>query len=756
MTKRARKSAAQGAGSHAGGSKPSPTRMGGSHAGGSKPSPARTPETDARFPRLRLVLTVLLLLQALAAFLPGPWLWGINHLAYAPLALRLMVPALGLAVLWSPAAVALGRWMTRSLAPALPGNRWVAYVLAPLAGGVCFWVCRTSVPYLGDGWFLGELVAKGHAFHGFDWLAYYLHAKLFQVLSLQGEGHAFRLFAVVSVIAGVLYLVVIAWGARRLGRDASERVLLYALLLVFAPIQMLFGYVECYGLLLVAMTLFLLRLAVAYREGGSLFAPAVALGAGLFFHLNALFLSPVLLLAVFRPPADAARPGWRRLCDVGLPLLIAVGLAVGVHLLEGYNWAWFEHDFIQKREGRTLLMPLIGEPGLVSVTHIKDLVNLLLLLAPVALAMLAVGARRNSAPGPSGDGTASRAEHADCSEARLTHILLFGSAWIVLLMLTLDMVLGMPRDWDLLAAQAPVFVIAAYVVWTGRGRSGVDPGSLGAIAVVAGLLVLPWIWLNTDATRSLTRFGDVLDGQSAYAQAYGHEEIGKYHRKRGEDALAIAEYRRVIELFPTNPRFHALLAALLYNTGDKAGAFEAFRRTLEADPEYPLALEMMARLHAEGGEPDSAIGYARKLAGHPKESADAAELHGIVAERLDEPQEAIEAYKRAFMKDNRRIGVLERIGALGFFTGDLTSSEQAFRLVLERRPGDPAARQGLVLAIWGAVRGDPEQIHSPETRRRLEEALGLIEELEREGRADEMLLQWRREIGAALAEHPQR
>ena len=38
---------------------------------------------------LRMLLTTLFLLQAIAAFLTGPALWGIHHLAYTPLPVRL-------------------------------------------------------------------------------------------------------------------------------------------------------------------------------------------------------------------------------------------------------------------------------------------------------------------------------------------------------------------------------------------------------------------------------------------------------------------------------------------------------------------------------------------------------------------------------------------------------------------------------------------------------------------------------------------
>jgi tetratricopeptide (TPR) repeat protein len=690
--------------------------------------------------RMRLGLTALLVLQGVAAFLPGPLLWGLNHLAYAPLALRVVWPLAGLALVWTPLGERLGRFLSRSVGAGLLGRPFTAYMLAPLVGILLLWLARVRVYYLGDGWFLGELIARGHGFHGFDWIAYHLHARLLQWLGLQGEPAAYGVFATVSLIAGGLYLAAAAWGARGLARDPGARALIYALLVFFAPVQMFMGYVECYGLLLVATLVYLIALVRHARGEFTIAAPAAALGLALFLHLNALFLAPLLAVALLWPPSGKRASPRDVLAALGLPLA-GLALAVLVHLVAGYGRAWFVQDFIEGRRGRTLLMPLFGSPGLLSLAHAKDVINLLLLLCPVPLAMMVATGLRG-APGGAGSPR-------DGGTIRTAQLLLLGCLCVLALAIGLDMVLGMPRDWDLLAAQAPVFALAAVVLWVATAGPRPQARTVGMIAATAFVLAAPWFWLNAGAERALERFADVLEGQSAYAQAYAHEEIGKYYRKLGEMPRALAEYRRAVALFPSNPRFHALLGGMLYNTGDKDGALEAFQRALAADPEYPNALEMMARLHAERGENEAALEYARKLAKRSQESPDAAEVYGLVAERLELNSEAIEAYQRAFTKDQTRTRLLERIGALGFLSGNLPVSEQAFRLLLEREPQSVTGREGLVLAVWGPLRTDPARWGTPEGRRLMEECSRLLDSLEREHEGDEMTASWRREIEAA-------
>ncbi len=692
--------------------------------------PARLGGADAR---LRAALTVLLVLQVLAAFLPGPLLWGMNHLAYAPLPLRLLWPLAGLVVVWTPLGARLGRWLSEWVGRRLIGRPSAAFLVAPVVGGALLWLARARVPYLGDGWLLGELVARGHAFHGFDWIAFYLHAKLFHLLGLQGDPAAFALFGVMSTIAGACYLAAAAWAARGLAPDASSRALVYALLILFAPVQMFLGYVECYAFLLVALLIFLVALVRHARGELPLAAPAAAFGAALFFHLDALFLAPLLVAAVVWPPSGRRARARDLAAAAGLPLL-GLALAVAIHLAEGCNSQWFATEIFHRPSDRPMLMPLGGSPGLLSLVHVKDVVNLVLLLCPAPLALL----------------IAARPQFGDPAAARTARLLVLSSLWVLALAIGLNMVLGMPRDWDLLAAPSVVAVLAAALAWIPPARTEAAPRTLGTIAATACALALPWFWLNAGSERALARLADVIGGQSAYAQAYAHEEIGKHYRKIGDTKRAAEEYRRTISLYPRNARFHALLGALLYNAKDRAGSFEAFRQTLEVDPDYPQALEMMARLHAERGELETAIGYARRQAGRDEETPDAAELHGSVAEQLQQPVEAMSAYQRAYAKDPTRVHLLEKIGALGFLCEDFAASERAFRLMLQRQPRSPVARKGLVLALMAPLRREPSLSRTADGRRRLGEALALIEAIERDRQADELTGTWRREIEAAL------
>lgn len=721
---------------------PPPRRRGSGGVGG---APLGRASLDrSAFAALRLVLTGLLLLAALAGFVGRPHLWGINHFAYLPLLLRILLPLLGLACIWTAAGRWFGQLLRERVATLLFERRWVAYGVLPLLGIGALWLLRSRLHCYGDGWLLGELVARGAPFHGFDFVDYHLHARLFGLLGLSSESGAFGLFTVMSTIAGGFYLAGAAWASRSLSADPGGRILLYALLLLFAPIQMFMGYVECYSLLAVFMLLFVAALAAHYRGRLTATWPALAFGGGLAFHLDALFLAPLLVPLVLWPPENSRGGLGRRFGRVLIPILAVFAVAVLLLVLEGYNRTLFELDFFKMRAGQRLLVRLTGEHGLLGWRHWRDVLNLLLLLAPVPLAMILAGLRRAGA--------------ARCP--REIWVFAGGCLWLTLLLATIHMKLGVARDWDLFAAPAVIYVLTGYLTWLHLAGGRFPRQMIGMLVATAAILTLPWFWVNAGAERSLRRFEDAIGDQPDFARAYAHEEIGKHFRKQAEAETdeerkaelvdrALEEYCRTVEIFPSNPRFHGVRGALEFNSGDHAAAFESFRRVYEVDSTYPLGLEMLALLHAEREEWEEALPYSRKLAGNSREKPRSAAVHGLVAEQLGLDREAIDAYTRTLAKDQSRSDLLERIGGLGMRAGDHALAERAFRGVVRGQPTE-SARVGLVAAIWSALRGSPEQWQTADGRGRLEEAARIVEELIAEGRANRNIRQWGEEIQAAL------
>lgn len=718
---------------------------------------------------IQLAGSALLLLAVGATFLPAPLAWGAGHWAYAPAWVAALLAAAGLVTLWTPVGLRVGEHVLSAGRTLVLGPPLLAYAALPGVFAVLGWALRSRVHFLGDGWLLGELVSRELGYHGFDFVDYLVKARLFGALGLSTEADSFTLFAVISVAAGALYAMATAFVARRFEGDAGERVSLYLLLMGLPAVQLFFGYLECYSLLSVGMVLFLGATWLYYQARVPAWVPATAFGFGLFWHLDALFLGPLLLFLIAYPPAGAPLLG-RRLLQVAGPPLAALLLAAGVYALTGYRTEHFELDFLTGREGLRLFNRMSGAHGMLSWAHWRDVVNLLIFLGALPLTLAAAGwiARRirpATAAAPAEGAPAEGTQEPDAGVAgkavrpadaaleadrRAWVVFATGSLWFAFLAAALHMKLGIPRDWDLLAAQSPVLLLAALALWRRRAGSWGRPRVVAACAVLSLVWTAPWIGINAGNETAVARFRDLLEGQRRFARAYGHEEIGKYYRKMGAMERAFAEYERCTQIFPENARFHSVLGALQFQEGLKNASFESFRQCLEVDSTYATALEMMARLHAERSEFEKGIDYSRRLAGRPDESVAAASVHAFLAEQVGENQEAIEAYQRALRREPGNTRMILALARLYLLETMFPNAIGAYREVLEREPNSVEARSGLLAALWAPLRTQPGEWSKPENHARIQGAHRLMMELDVEGQLTPGLQSWREELGRAF------
>ncbi len=675
-----------------------------------------------------------------SVWLPPSWLWGLNHAIWLTRPVYLGLSVIALLAIWTPLGSRFGHWLSYWLDGVLLKRKPIAYGLVPLFGAAVFWLFREPTHMLGDGQTLAVMVAADRLYHGFDFMTYHLVAQMYQAFGGGGEPMAFRVFAGLGGFAGAGYLAAAAWSARRLAEAGAARILLYALLVFGAPIQLFMGYAEVYAPLSVALLVFLTFFILYYQGRCGLSAVSIALGAALFFHLNALFLTPLMAMALVRPPVGDGALWPRRLLSIVWPPLASVILVCLVFMASGYDLARFKVDF--GHTGSGILVPLSGSDGLFTGRHLKDTLNLLLLLAPVPLVLLLLNARR-------------RLESAD--QAALRNRLLVGTAWLGLLLTLVHMKLGTVRDWDLFAPHIALVVLAGwYVATTGREEGGISAGTTGRLVIVAFVLVIPWLAVNASAGRALNRLEAVGGDLAPYPQGLLHEQMAYYHQTTGEKEEVTRHYRRAGEVCPANPRFHAIYGTHVLNLGDTAEALVAYERSLVADSTYVYGLTMAVTVQVIQQDYAGVLPLARRLHRLQRQDVDVAEAHGIAAQRQGLMPEAIAAYRRTLALAPARLDLLERVGGLYFQLQDFGAAELVFRDLMELAPDQAKHTVGVADAVWQNYQQRPTQ-HSPvQNRSRLTEVVGLVERMIANGRQRSedvtALVAWRNQVQIQIDE----
>jgi Flp pilus assembly protein TadD len=539
-------------------------------------APARSAIVDAAGERaavaLWLTLAALVAGRAAMSFVPGTWLW--------PLGLhRFLAPAAGWG-LWLIAALALipplagraqpmlARWgdaIGRS--PALTTTAW-AVAAAALA-----WLMPDRVRFVGD--FLlrqgtVEIAERPGALFPqalpLDVILHYtLPLQLTTAHLMDANGAARLLGALEAALLGGLA----AAFARALELRGGGAFACAAVVMFGGYLGMFTGFSKAFAEMSVLVALAGVSAIAALRTGRGLLPLGLAVALGIVLHRSALGMYPALALVWGFWLARHGRGGaWKRpaaLIAMALPLLALAIMAPRVigTVMNTDTAVHFTPPTV-RAQGGVLSAALAG-------TRPWDLVSLLLMLSPLALAIPMLAGLLGRRPGRGG-------------EVLVLATLALPFAGV---MAFIHPAQGLFRDWDDFAATGVALsLIAAWLV--GETLRDTRRFAWLAVAVTLGVAVsaIQWLVVHTDTVRGLSR-----------VRAFVTEPPVRPPEQRGTtwDYLGIRSFRlerypeakeafaHAAETSPSPRILHewALAAAM---AGDDPTARDAYRRLLEKDP----------------------------------------------------------------------------------------------------------------------------------------------------------------------------
>jgi hypothetical protein len=452
----------------------------------------------------RLWGLILLTLHLAAASLPEASTWSLWPYTLLPGWLGWIL-ALLVAALILPA---VNQWVWSGLAwlwQIWPGKRrrqwW--FGLAAFLAGLLFWLARLRHLHWGDAEVLS--IGLSHADPNtrviYNWQApftVFIHQRLWQFVAHPLlEWPPEHVYAMISIICGMVFVYVLLTFLAQLGRNPLETAVLAGLVLTTGSMQLFFGYVENYTIVSLGL---LVTLFLAWRAlHGNIQPvwPVLALSLTNGFHPSTVFLWPGVLVLVGLC--------WKRkyvslsgglLQTVIPPLLVGGGVLAlmeqGGHGLSallsddrpgGGDGIWFVPLFETTTEWQHYTM--------FSVAHVLDWVNEHLLISPfglplIILALIAI--------------YQFRLIIFDRSTTDKDYGYFLGVTAAVYLLLTWvwNPDYGGRKDWDLFAPSAFVYTLLAgyLLVRVLPDRDKLKETSLFVIAV-SFLHTAAWIFINT-------------------------------------------------------------------------------------------------------------------------------------------------------------------------------------------------------------------------------------------------------------------
>ena len=534
--------------------------------------------------RLRQTVIALWLITLLAHALGyGPLtgtLWGAHFYAF----FSLPVFAAGLVFLLfaalpllpgNPVARHWHAWISRralDLRQMTIRSRLFLGAIIGLAGFAILWVFRVRHLLLGDSNVLVDNLPKGNEFHSREPLTMWLHQQTYdwiRTLQLFGETPPTEVArfstALESVLCGVAFIFVV-WKLTRelVPQPTGASISCTVLILTQGFVLLFFGYPENYTYQTLALCLYLL-FSVRFLKGScGVVEPTLALVLALGLHLSSLALLPsfAALLVVGWLDVNRRQATIRRFAVTSMlvgGLILLLQLRVDDFSVERLVGGILREAITGKGTGS-------GWSYALSDRHLRDFLDEQFLIGPFGLLFflpaLVFAIRREWA--------ARSVVNLFLAVAGLSYL---GGNWFAA-----DPVLGYPRDWDVFAPSALVFVTAALGLFLYRGEPDDDDraisepaadsadayddevrvhGALLGAALISLFHVVPWIVLNTSELRALERTKSLL-------MDFGRDEmvVGRYYLARGDAENAEDWLLRSAKEWKYNVNTHHLLGSL--------------------------------------------------------------------------------------------------------------------------------------------------------------------------------------------------
>lgn len=648
------------------------------------------------------ILLLLVMSHLLSTYWSTPFLWGIHHLYFFPrwvgwvliiMTISFFVPPVNSFLLKFFESVFSVLWknFVRILYLETKIKKYQLFAMTSFLAIPLFWALRTKFFLLGDGYFKLATVSSG-VITPTEPLDGIIHHQFYRLLTSISPGidPSFS-YTILSVACGGMFVFLILCLSDLLGGTAFKKVLIFSSLLTLGSIELFFGYVESYTILLVGLTLFIL-FSILYIQGkANIILSFLVLGFSIGVHVSAIVFIPALLYVIFW---KWKKEKWRSI-DIFTLLSLLGCLAIiflamsKVFLMEGEG----------NRFGQFLPVLPSAKTGFTMFcgAHFWEFINQLLLISPVGtllfLFFLFYTLKFKTFTVRLRSRSLSKVEGKD----PILNFLLISSLLGLLLVFIYNGRLG-NADWDLRSFAGIFFTLFGMLIFVKWGSQWSRFKNYGLILIAVSFFhTIPWIMVNANRQMSVDRYimTSTHDRHNLSTKGGGMWRMARVLWMAGLIKERDEILKEGIKRNPFELGCYFLLAQSLNLQRKYDEAIFYLEEALKVRPDSKEIRLNLGQTYVNNNELEKAIFHMEKIKGEYE--CDSAFVISLAtaymgAKRLKDAKNILQ---ECLSKNQESATIRGLLGTIFFVQRDIPNAKKEWQIALKLNPGEPRAQEGI-------------------------------------------------------------
>ena len=545
-------------------------------------------------------------------FMPSGLLWGINYFAFLPIYVLLLYVLCTLAVIPFIMAGKADTFLN-IIAEFMQKHQWMFLLIICSMFTAFAFLFQIEVPLLGDSFIIiknyyNVFLGSGELWPFRSPLAVYYFSTIIRLTGWVEYPAILNAFLVGEIALGIGFLICIFFLIKNVFTSPLTQLTAFLFMICRPFMQIFFGYVEVYSVLLFGLSLFFLIVTLFIKGRIHFFLVIICFIVMALSHLMSLILAPVMLYLGY---LEYKRKGYKELT---LSFFIGVLVSIITILITQVNITTIANitphsNFLSIGDSRAPYQAYT----LLSIFHGTEILNMLALIAPLSFLFLGLGlyCRRNT---------------------KLFHpferVLLISTLLVVVFISAAKFDLGMAKDWDISASLMVIVSLCAIVLFLERNDERFLRSIHLATATIA-LTILPWFYLNSTVDDNVKRTESFMDKRVLSREGHylAMMHLTSHYRNLNDIPNISRTMEKYLSLYPTDVWVYHLYTRALIETGSDKNpkTEEVFSRWLKLAPndstvrqEYSsYALELGTSYYQEGRHDSARLQFEKAISLSP-------------------------------------------------------------------------------------------------------------------------------------------